>query len=252
VATAAVAASWPLSSREPGSPARSSAWASSSHVRTPKPTGTPVLTATSVSPDVGGRAETAHVFITDEDLHFYEHIRAVRDSGGKYTFKFTPPDTGKYRLEIVFETAGGWMDFRKDIKIKEGVRTRDSKKTGDEGYQIKLKLIPGKAYAEHVVTFLYEITYKGKPLKGIEKMEGSDMHVAAWDEDLKEFIYATPKQNLGGPEVAVSFVFMKSGKHVVFAEFKDKGVVRKIDFVLNVFEEPREDRGAIFQIKPSD
>ena len=52
VDTAAVAASCPLSSCEPGSPARSRAWASSSQVSTPKPTGTPVRTPTSVSPSV--------------------------------------------------------------------------------------------------------------------------------------------------------------------------------------------------------
>ncbi len=78
------------------------------------------------------------------------------------------------------------------------------------------------------------------------------MQVASWDEDLKEFIFATPKQNLGGHEVAVSLVFMRPGRHAVFAEFKHKGVIRKIDFVLNVFEEPREDSGLLFQLKPAD
>lgn len=52
VASAACAASAPLSSRDPGSPARSRACASSSVVSTPNPTGTPVRTVTSVSPTV--------------------------------------------------------------------------------------------------------------------------------------------------------------------------------------------------------
>src|SRR6478735_1035881 len=52
VATAAVAASWPLSSAEPARPARSRACASSSHVSTPKPIGTRVRAATSVMPTV--------------------------------------------------------------------------------------------------------------------------------------------------------------------------------------------------------
>src|SRR5206468_2755312 len=50
VATALRAASRPLSSAEPGSPARSSACASVSQVSTPKPTGMPDSTATLVSP----------------------------------------------------------------------------------------------------------------------------------------------------------------------------------------------------------
>ena len=50
VAMAAVAASNPLSSTEPGRPARAMACSSSSQVRTPKPIGVHVRTATSVSP----------------------------------------------------------------------------------------------------------------------------------------------------------------------------------------------------------
>src|SRR6478609_3596844 len=61
VATAADAASWPLSSAEPGSPARSSAWASSSHVSTPKPIGVPVRTETSVMPTVAHATGSSNV-----------------------------------------------------------------------------------------------------------------------------------------------------------------------------------------------
>ncbi len=93
--------------------------------------------------------------------------------------------------------------------------------------------------------------YKGIPLKGLEKIDGFDMQVAAWDEDMKEFIYATPRQNLGGPEVAVSIVFMRPGKHAVFGEFKHNGVIRKVDLVVDVREEPKEDGGSIWDIKPS-
>ena len=96
-----------------------------------------------------------------------------------------------------------------------------------------------------MVTILYEIMYKGAPLKGLEKIDGFDMQVASWDEDLKEFIFATPKQNLGGPEVAVSIVFMRPGKHAVFGEFKHKGVIRKVELVVGVQEEPKEDGGSI-------
>src|SRR5699024_4891635 len=52
VVRAAAAASWPLSSTEPGSPARSSACCSSSQVSRPQPTGMPGSRATRVSPSV--------------------------------------------------------------------------------------------------------------------------------------------------------------------------------------------------------
>lgn len=193
-----------------------------------------------------------HVFITDDDLHEYAHVLPEK-AGGAWLFSYQAPKAGRYRFEIVFRSSKGWVDLRKDIKISgDGKTSEPVKIQGEEDYQIKVRLIPKKAYAEHVVTLLYDISYKGAPLDGIEKVDGFDMHVAAWDEDLKEFLYITPKQNLGGPEVPVSIVFMRPGQHAVFAEFRHKGVVRKVEFVLNVFEEPSENKGAIENLKPSD
>jgi len=199
------------------------------------------------------RADDLHVFVTDGDFHFYRHIRPVKRDDGKYAFSLDAPLPGKYRVEVVFKRGEQWINLGKDIKVK-GMRKSGigDSKAGDEDYDVKVQFIPKKAYSEHVVTALFDLRYKGMPLKGLEKIEGFDMQVASWDEDLKEFIFATPKQNLGGPEVAVSLVFMRLGKHTVFAEFKHKGVVRKVDFVLNVLEEPRGDNGLIYQLKPSD
>jgi hypothetical protein len=45
---------------------------------------------------------------------------------------------------------------------------------------------------------------------------------------------------------------MKPGRHAVFAEFKHNGVVRKVDMVVNVNEEPRDDRDFIQNLKPSE
>jgi len=186
------------------------------------------------------KIEGLHVFITDKDLHIYRHLRPIMSGDGKYTFAFKPPQEGKYRVEAVFKTQDGWINISRDIKIKGGKKVSESETiAGDEDYSISVRLIPKKVYSEHVVTVLYEIKYKGTLLKELEKMDGFDMQVAVWDEDLEEFIYATPKQNPGGPEVAVSIVPMTAGKHAVFAEFKHKGIVRKIELVVNVYEEPR-------------
>jgi len=192
-----------------------------------------------------------HVFITDDDLHEYAHIvPATADK--TYLFSYQAPRAGRYRIEIVFQSSKGWINLRKDIKISGDGKAAEAVKTpGEEDYKIKVRLIPKKAYAEHVVTLLYDISYKGAPLNGIEKVNGFDMHVAAWDEDLKEFLYITPKQNLGGPEVPVSIVFMRPGQHAVFAEFRHKGVVRKVEFVLNVLAEPRNDPNSIESLMPT-
>lgn len=194
-----------------------------------------------------------HVFITDEDLHTYAHILPMRITDGAYSFDFEPPMTAKYRIEVVFKTDNGWVDLSRDMKLETAAgKKKPAAKPGDEDYSIRIKLYPKKFYAEHVGTFLYEIIYKGKPLTDIDKIDGVDMRFAAWDEKLKEFIYMTPEQNLGGPDVAVSVVFMHSGKHAVFAEFKHNGNIRTIDSVVNVLPEPPQNIGGIEKLKPSE
>lgn len=198
------------------------------------------------------KIDELRVFIADEDLHIYRHMRPVKSADGKYLFNFKAPQAGKYRVEVVFKTQKGWVNLGRDIKVKGDKKASEPEtKPGDEDYSVKAKLIPKRIYTEHVVTILYEIMYKDAPLKGLEKIDGFDMQVASWDEDMKEFIYATPRQNLGGPEIAVSIVFMKPGKHAVFGEFKHKGVIRKVDLVVSVREEPKEDGGSIQNLKPS-
>lgn len=206
----------------------------------------------SITSREGSPPEDLHVFVTDHDLHTYAHLRPVKEDGG-YRFTFTPPTPGRYRVEIVFPSAGGWINLREDVRVKEGGKKgADDRQPGDEDYHVSVKPVPKTVYAEHVVTFVYGLEYKGRPLSGIEKTDGFDMQVATWDEDLKEFLYVTPRQNLGGPEVAVSMVFMRPGRHAVFAEFTHNGVKRRVDFVISVRLEPSVHPEAPIYQKPSD
>ena len=43
---------------------------------------------------------------------------------------------------------------------------------------------------------------------------------------------------------------MKAQGYSAFAEFRQKGITRRIDLVINVHEEPREDKYFIANIKP--
>lgn len=207
--------------------------------------------AFSISSKKADNVENVHAFIADHDLHIYAHLRPSR-TNGIYRFSYTAPQAGKYRLEVVFMASEGWVNLRKDFKIARGGSAMEAGKVpGDEDYRVTVRLFPKRIYSGHVVTIIYDISYKGKPLEELEKLEGFDMQVAAWDEDLKEFLYITPRQNLGGPEAPVSLVFMRAGKHAVFAEFKHKGIIRKVDFVATVYEEPRHDKYSIENLIPA-
>lgn len=202
-----------------------------------------------VRKDTAEKIREVHVFITDSDIHLFRHIRPV-EGDGRYQFPFEVPANGSYRFEIVLKTEKGWANLRKDVRLK-GVGKQTDDPERDRGYSVNLKLIPRKVYAEHVVTFLFDIAYNGQPIRDIEKVDGTDMRFASWDEDLKEFLYVTSKQNLGGPEVAISTVFMRPGKRAVFAEFRHRGETRSIEMVVDVLMEPPQGT-YIHNLKPAD
>jgi len=186
-----------------------------------------------------------HVFITDNGLNVFRHLRP-ESGNGKHRFVFNVPSHGKYRFEFVFKSAeDGWINLRKDISIKESVKQDPSlipplPKGDEEGiYSVNVKLFPEKVYAEHVVTFLYEISHNGVPVEYPEKTDGVDILITSWDKSRKEFICAGSRQNVDG-QIAVSIVFMKPGKHRVFAEFKHNGAVRAVQTDIDVLEEPEQ------------
>jgi hypothetical protein len=190
-----------------------------------------------VQSTTGENLSDMHVFITDTGLNTYRHVMPpFRESQCKFIFK--PLRAGKYRFEIVFRAAGEWVQFSKKVKIKGKKQEKISDESlADSGYTVKIKTIPETIYADHVATFIYEISYNDEPIRAVEKINGLDMQVAAWGESLRHFIYATPRQNLGGSEIAVSMVFPSPRKYTVFAEFRHNGAIRKIRHVLDVHEE---------------
>ncbi|RJQ48330.1 MAG: hypothetical protein C4538_03950 [Nitrospiraceae bacterium] len=182
-----------------------------------------------------------HVFITDKGLNAFRHISPESETG-RYRFIFNAPSQGKYRFEFVFKTSeDGWINLSEDVSIKEGVE-KDMLQEQDKDYSVNVKLFPEKVYAEHVVTFLYEISHNGSPVKYPEEMEGADILLASWDKSRREFVCAGSRQNVDG-QIAVSVVFMKPGTHRVFAEFRHNGKVRIFSHTVEVRDEALIDRG---------
>jgi hypothetical protein len=184
-----------------------------------------------------------HVFITDKRLTTYRHVRPVL-SDGQYRMTYNPPWAGKYRFEIVFRAADEWIRLSKNVKIKGSNKEKmPDERLTDAGYSVKIIPIPEQIYADHVTTFIYEFRYNGEPLTGIEKLNGVDMQAAVWDETRRFFMYATPKQNPGRSDAAISMVFTSPREYTIFAEFKHNGKIQRIRHVIDVLEEKIKKRG---------
>lgn len=188
------------------------------------------------------KAKTAirdvNVFITDENINVFKHIRPQSDNG-KYKIIFNAPSQGQYRFEFVFQTdKGEWIDLSESISVNDGVK-KDVLPEQYKNYSVNVKLVPDKVYAKHVVTLIYEISHNGEPVKSPDKMDGADMLTASWGESHTDFIYARSRQNVNG-QIAASIVFMKPGKHRVFSEFSHNGTVKVVETDIDVLEEPRQ------------
>ncbi|MEW6601687.1 MAG: hypothetical protein AB1499_12020 [Nitrospirota bacterium] len=196
------------------------------------------------------KAKTAvhdmNVFITDEGLNVFKHLHPESDNG-IYKFIFNAPSLGKYRFEFVFNNdKGEWIDLSENVSIKEGAETEVLPEKYKD-YSVNVKLVPDKVYADHVVTLIYEISHKGVPVTYPDRMDGADILTASWDESRKEFIYSRSRQNVNG-QIAASIVFVRPGRHRVFAEFSHNGVVKVFETDIDVLKEPsQKERGFGFR-----
>lgn len=198
--------------------------------------------------------EEVHMFIVDKKFKFFTHILPDKKKDNVYAFDPEITRKGKYRIETILKMKNDWVRLNQNINFApKTIKTENTEKES-QGYTIKVKKIPGKVYADHVVTFVFEITLDGKPMTGLEKTGGSEIHLAAWGTSFfkrfGEFTYATSAQNLGGPEAAVSMVFMDNGLHKVFAQFKHRAEIHTVETEVSVYFEPVQGEKKISDMTP--
>lgn len=184
-----------------------------------------------------------HVFVTPTKLQFANHLIPHRIADNKFSFEYEAPIKGKYRFEALLRTQDGWINLRRNFRLNQSAQNSQQAGIGPE-YEVIVKKVPAKIYADHIATLVFEIIHEGKPVTDLQQVEGSEMHLAGWNKSwivsLKEFNYAVSNQNLGGSEVAVSLVFRTPGKHIIFGEFSHLQKKHIIRYEVNVLLEDRE------------
>jgi len=193
-----------------------------------------------ISPPENEKIESAQFFMVDKDFRHYEHIFPTQQTGNVSLFNFQPASENQYRIETVLKTDKGWVKIDRDLKFAD-IKPALEKSENLKNYQINIKTFPQKVYADHTVTFVFEIFYNGEPVTGLEKIKESEIHLASWGtsffNSFGEFIYATSSQNLGGPEAGVSMVFERPGTHKIFATFRHLGKNHTIETEIEAMEE---------------
>lgn len=198
--------------------------------------------------------EEVHLFIVDSKFANFNHIIPHKKNDRQYNFTFDPKDSGKFRVETVIKTDHDWLRLSRDLVVKSSQSKASSAREGEDGLRVLIKIIPSKVYAGHVVTFVFEIEKEGRLVTNLEKIDGFDMHLAAWRTSwftrFGEFIYSRPVQNFGGSEIAVSMVPKETGHFKIIGQYKLAGELHKIATDLEVYYEPRPNSGGIQNMAP--
>lgn len=153
-----------------------------------------------------------------------------------------PALDGEYKFELVMQTSEGVVNLSEEKSFEA------SGALPPVNTQSMLELEPKKLYAEHIASFIFHLKAGGKPVYDLEKMQGHDMLLIAWNKsfffNMSQFLFATPKKSIGGPDVAVSTVFKNPGVFVVFGFFKHNGKIDCIRKEVDMYyEEPHETLG---------
>lgn len=186
-----------------------------------------------------------HLFIVSKDLTYFSHIHPTYKENGLFDFTTTFPTGGEYKLISEFTPKGGG-----DSSVESHWLTIE----GEKGKSVPLvpdkKLdqnVAGKRVAlsfDHLMsgktvhlTFTIKDAKTDKPIKNLQPYLGALGHTVAVSADAEKYLHIHPMTTEGnGPNVTFMTIFPEKGDYKIWGQFKHKGKVFTVPFVINVPE----------------
>ncbi len=217
-----------------------------------------------------------HLLMVSDDLSWYAHEHPVAQSDGSFRLSFKFPRGGEYVLFHDFSPSGADRQVVPVTLRVQGLSPApiplvvdvESAKQVD-GYTIRLDT-SGPIYAGGEAVLSYSISQRGRPVADLEPYLGAIGHLVLISRDLKHFVHSHPlgrehtsrghhedaQRGAGGHDKhsehggfvagstrsVVSFhaPFPEAGLYKAWAEFKHRGRILTVPFVIDV--EPSEHR----------
>lgn len=185
--------------------------------------------------------EKVHLIIVRDGLDEFAHLHPAVDAAGNLTMTHTFPTGGLYRLYADHQPTGGTQaTAMSELKVlgeapPAPTLAPDSPgKVKGNGLDADVTLKNVKAGSEATIRF--ELTdAAGKPVLDLQPYMGAMGHLVVLSSDGNKYVHAHPAEDKQAKNVvAFQAHFMNAGLYKGWGQFRWKGEVRVIPFVMKV------------------
>jgi hypothetical protein len=192
-----------------------------------------------------------HVFIVSEDRARFDHVHPEKDANGRFTMRWAPPQSGRYKVYADFLPRGGapqmlqhWLVVRgatagepRSVRAESGpahppaeqdrtlagVRARFETESAVSGDTTRLRVS-------------LEDANSGEPVRDLEPYLGSPGHMFVVSSDLDEGLHAHPDLDNGSADASQRFDvrFPKAGSWSIWVQVKRRSAVLTFPFAVEV------------------
>jgi hypothetical protein len=209
-------------------------------VSEPRPGGSRPLRFVIDGPD--GELVTAYDEVHDQRLHLvkirrdgaaYQHVHPTLRADGTWTARLTlTPGTSRVFADFT-PTDGPALVLGTDVQLDgdyEPAEPPPVTRTATVGpYQVTLD---GDLAAGEASPLTATITRDGEPVTDLQPYLGAYGHLVALREGDLAYLHVHPEEAEAGPEIPFVAEVPSDGRYRLFLEFRHRGVVRTVGFVL--------------------
>lgn len=170
-----------------------------------------------------------HLFILHQNLDLFAHEHPVKTSGPEFTFEYTFPKPGMYRILADYYPVGGTPQLTvKTLFVGDGPGAPIPISASNT--KVQLSPEPEKPIAG-LKTRLY---FTLEPHAGLVPWLGAWGHVLVASRDLIDLIHTHPFIADGGEKMQFNVIFPRPVPHRVWMQFERQGVVNTSSFDVDV------------------
>lgn len=183
-----------------------------------------------------------HLLAISQDLSSFHHLHPKNLGKGNFTVKTKFPEAGKYKLFAEFMPEGSSQQLATyDLRVngkesnKPPVQQDQKLQKTINGLRFALKAEQMVANQNVALSFFISDVNTGEPVTELEPYLGSAGHVVIVSRDLVDFLHVHPTdEDSKGPTVSYMTSFPKPGIYKIWGQFKYKGDLYTVPFVVNI------------------
>ncbi|WP_249745471.1 hypothetical protein [Mesobacillus boroniphilus] len=183
-----------------------------------------------------------HLLAIKRGLSVFKHLHPDYLGKGRFQIKTIFQKAGRYKLYADFLPEGANQQLASHELVVTGQESIDEvnadkvlKKKVDD-LEIEL-ILPEARVDEHIKLIFALSDESGEPVTELEPYLGSAGHVVIVSEDMNEFLHVHPAdENTKGPKVEYMTSFPSVGLYKIWGQFKYKGKLYTVPFVIEVQE----------------